>query len=1130
MRCPYCETSWPDELAKNLKFCGSCGQKLPEMPASPESNKGELRFVTVLFTDVENFTTFAEDRSPDSVARLIGDLLPRQGQIIARHGGTVEKYIGDGVMATFGLPRTDSTATRNAVRAGLDLQAMMVQFCQDHNIGFHLRIGIHNGEVMFVPIEHNWTVLGDTVNTASRLQAAATPGTVWISRPVYDEVRRFFTLEVQSAIAVKGKKQEVQPYEVISERVTPLMEMPKFVGREQEWGQLQTVLQEAVEQRTLRVVALRSMAGVGKSRLIGELRDWIQREPTSYRVDVAQYDHSQRLPAHGLNLLIRNRFQLPIELDEASLLLRLRENLLAENPFVEAGREALTIEFLAFALGLLRPDFKIISMDGNGKWDGVFVEVKQWMEGQARNAPWVWVLEDVQKGDAETAAFLDWALQMKWSAPVLVLVSAREEDFLPQGHWYGPISRWVKDGLASEIRLRELPPDVLAQALVTMGAGAISETLAHRIAEHTEGNPLFATELVLFLKDRELLVESKWEKAKLPGTIREVMEARLERLGLDGREVAKRGALMGRRFTSEAVERIWDRSHDEMENGLATLLDTETVYEEASRIWGEREIVFRHGRLQEAALARIPHEERLEWLARLEEWARVKIDTLGDHWEGAGPFLLTLIARSCQEHGNFNEASLWYELLGLLHNKHHRSSEAIQSLRDALEQAGGVRWLTLHHLIANQERFSGESELALGTISDAASRPEQQGLKFDIPVHLSLKLAALNADPLARWESLEVRDAQIALDLMHADILAHLGRAAEARQSFEALHAQVIELEGKIGVRLQLQWGRSWVHFLTETLGDPQTAAEVVKELRRRIPKAALRQETERLSILYMEGLAAFRLGNYDQAQVIAEERLRIAQLRQDRREEGSAWNTLGIALDAQGLVRNAGQAYDQGLSISRAIGDRRGEAIALYNRGEAHFDLGEWQPARRCQEQYLLLSRVIGNRLAEAYAPLLLAGIASETGEYDQAEALILEAQKISEENGWRKLSALARPTLGQLHLRRGLAQSQPGLWMGAVADLRSAEDVWGYSDEAGELYFSLAMAVLLSGEPVEAQAILTRARESLPRSWLVVHAWLDLAEALVQGKPVEAAHQWFQERGYARVTTWVQLVRRIL
>jgi len=119
---------------------------------------------------------------------------------------------------------------------------------------------------------------GDTVNTANRIQTAAAPGTVWISRAVHDEVQRYFTLAYRPAVELKGKKLAVQPYEVVAERSIPFLNLPPFVGREKEWEQIQAALQETVAQNKLQVVMIRGAAGVGKSRLVWELRDWLQRQ------------------------------------------------------------------------------------------------------------------------------------------------------------------------------------------------------------------------------------------------------------------------------------------------------------------------------------------------------------------------------------------------------------------------------------------------------------------------------------------------------------------------------------------------------------------------------------------------------------------------------------------------------------------------------------------------------------------------------------------------------------------------------------------------------------------------------------------------------------------------------------
>jgi class 3 adenylate cyclase len=209
MRCSSCNTQWPDELKNVMKFCRACGAPLagqvaleeassPAMaapspaivlPAPPEplpiplavhhaDPGGELRFVTVLFADLADFTAFAEDLPPDEVARLVGDLLQRLGKVVEQFGGGVDKFLGDALLATFGMPNPDPNAARNAVRAGLAMQAASAQYNAETGLNLGLRIGIHAGEVMTRTIGGSWTVMGDTVNTASRIQSAATPGKV----------------------------------------------------------------------------------------------------------------------------------------------------------------------------------------------------------------------------------------------------------------------------------------------------------------------------------------------------------------------------------------------------------------------------------------------------------------------------------------------------------------------------------------------------------------------------------------------------------------------------------------------------------------------------------------------------------------------------------------------------------------------------------------------------------------------------------------------------------------------------------------------------------------------------------------------------------------------------------------
>ena len=1128
MQCPYCGTHWPDELAPTLKFCGACGRPLGatsaalEPPAGMSEPGGELRYMTVVFADLAGFTSFAEDRSPDEVAEIVGELLQRLAKVVEEHNGGVDKYLGDAVVATFGLPKPDPNAARNAVRAGLAMQEEAARFNREHGFNFGLRVGIHAGQAMFRSIGGSWTVMGDTVNTASRIQSNAALGKVWISQPVYEEVRRFFDLSLRPAIELKGKKHTIQPFEVLSERKIPMVDLPPFVGREAEWGLIQSTLRKAVQEKTLKALFVRGPAGVGKSRLAWELREWAQRAPELYRLDVIKYDHSEHHPSHGLNAMIRSRFRLPLELSEEAILERLSKNIAAEHPSARNGRGPLAVEFFAFVLGIMRADFQIQSMDGLAKWQNAFLEIKSWMELHAVQEPWLLVLEDVQKGDADTAAFLDWAFKMDWRSPVFVLITAREEDFSPDCYWFEPLSRWTQNGQVKELRLREIEPSTLAQALLHLGNGIINEPLALRIAEHTEGNPLFAIELVLLLKEQGI-ENSSVESLPLPGSIREVMEARIERLGLAGKEVAKRGALMGRRFTLEAVDRIWERPQPEMQNGLRVLRETETIYQEASKLFvGEMEEVFRHGRLQEAALARIPKEERQRWLAGLEIWAKAKLESFGEYWEGAGLMLIPLIIRARKEHSDTTEASLWYETLGWLHRKHHRNQEAADSFREALMYAEGVRRLVLYRLAADLDIISGAVERAREMMRNAF----EENLQSTEPPPMPERIRTLIDDPLARWDCITLAEANLSLKLMYADSHLRLGQAQDARQIFTEAENVISNLSGSTADILRLRWANHWGYFLSEVMANPQAAEQVYARVRNTLDLNAAHLQSERPAFLDTEFNIEMRLGRYNRALVLAEEMLQLARRDGNIRQEARSHNSMGITLNALGDWDAAADSYERCLSLARSIGERRFEAISLHNLGIIRMDQARYDEARACQESYLAVSRATGNRMAESYAPAYLAVTAICEGQFDLAESLILQSLTLAESNGWTRLTGLNHGFTGLLHLNRWLASRVTDSLPRVIESFFASEDIWKNIDEAGEFYAALIIAQFHTDDESAARATLQRARANVDSSWTAARIFLELSEAVIGRKPLDPFIEWFKEHGFIRAVEFTEKV----
>jgi class 3 adenylate cyclase len=232
-----------------MRFCGACGAALD--PTDSVGAAGaldeELRHATVLFADLVGFTTFSEKRSADEVGDVVAAVLPRLFEVLRRYGGTAEKYLGDAVLSTFGLRHPDPHAGRSAVRAALELQRTMGDIRGETGRDLHLRVGVHSGEVMVRRIGSVWGVVGDTVNTAARLQEVADPDTVWISRSTYEEVRRQFEALPRPVLSLKGKSLPMQPYEVRRERdAAGTLALP-FTGRDKEFALLTAELEAALD-------------------------------------------------------------------------------------------------------------------------------------------------------------------------------------------------------------------------------------------------------------------------------------------------------------------------------------------------------------------------------------------------------------------------------------------------------------------------------------------------------------------------------------------------------------------------------------------------------------------------------------------------------------------------------------------------------------------------------------------------------------------------------------------------------------------------------------------------------------------------------------------------------------------
>jgi class 3 adenylate cyclase/tetratricopeptide (TPR) repeat protein len=545
MPCPNCGF----QNAERIKFCGECGTKLAGVSVVP---KNVRRTVTVLFADVAGSTALGEQLDPESVRALMGRYFAAMKGIVERHGGTVEKFIGDAVMAVFGIPTIHEDDALRAVRAATEIRATLrelnEELQQSRGLAVVFRTGVNTGEVVAGdPLAGNTFVTGDTVNTAARLEQAAQPGEILLGQSTYRLVRDAVVAEPTEPIDAKGKAEPLPAYRLD----TVTAGAPGHArglgtlmfGRDTEIRMLSDAFDRAVADHAGQLVTVLGEAGVGKSRLVHEFRQRVAGEATFLMGHCLSY-------GEGITYWpLADALRAPAAVNDDSS--------------VESWRSGLR----ALAVGL--PQAKAIVeqvmgligvVEAAGGSDASWA-VRRLLEGMARRRPLVFAVDDLHWA---TPTFLDLVEHVAdWTrdVPILLVCLSRPEllDLRPG---------WVsgKDN-ATTFVLEPLDADSTDALLAHLVAGVdVATERRRRIAVAAEGNPLFVEELVAMLAERDQLNDhydgsrgvKNSAELEVPPTIEALMAARLDQLPAAEREVLEQASVIGTQFGAGEVAHLRD--------------------------------------------------------------------------------------------------------------------------------------------------------------------------------------------------------------------------------------------------------------------------------------------------------------------------------------------------------------------------------------------------------------------------------------------------------------------------------------------------------------------------------------------------------------------------------------------
>ena len=541
--CAACGTENPD----GFRFCGACAAPL----AATTPMREERKFVTVLFADLAGFTSRSEALDPEDVRAFLVSYYDVLTAEIARHGGLVDRFLGDGVMALFGAPLAHEDDPERAVRAALRILERIPSLGLD----LHLRLGINTGEVLYAAAtgERDDSVTGDAVNTAARLQAAAPVDAVVVGEATYRATAHLFRYEALPPIRAKGKAEPVplwRPLGPIARRAGELHpEATPFIGRDVELALLVALFERARATPTLEIATILAEPGLGKSRLVRELARHLEALP-----DLVTWRLGRCLPygdgagLWALGEIVKTHAGILDTDDQAAVSARLDAVLTEPDPSLRAWMK----DRVGALVGLQTDSAPPPRAEAFTAW-------RQYVESISRGRPTVLVIEDLHWADDTLVAFLGHLADRAAGLPLLLVTTARPE--LEERH-PGWLSRTRR---SSVISLAALPEPLMA-ALVAELIPRSSPEMTSTILERASGSPLYAEQLAAILRDRPAMRPTdELDETAVPPSIAALLAARIDALPDGEKAVLLDASVVGRTFWPGAVAAVGDREPAEVE-------------------------------------------------------------------------------------------------------------------------------------------------------------------------------------------------------------------------------------------------------------------------------------------------------------------------------------------------------------------------------------------------------------------------------------------------------------------------------------------------------------------------------------------------------------------------------------
>jgi len=1001
----------------------------------------ERKQVTVLFADIKGSLELIADQDPEDASKILDGALQLMIKATHRYEGTVNRVMGDGIMALFGAPAALENHAARACYAALLMQESITRFSEEirstAGVYIQVRIGVNSGEVIVRSIQSDlqidYAAVGQTTHLAARMEQIATPGSILITAEVKSLTQGYIDVKPLGPVPVKGMRKPVEVFEVIGAgavrtriEVAASRGLTRFVGRTFEMEALRNAL-KAAHSGQAQVVGFFGEAGVGKSRLLYEfihsndVGGWLLLESSSV-------SYERAAPYLPIVELLRNYFKIHTHDDVRTV----REKIAGKIVMLDHSLQE-TIPAILHILDALSDDHVFHDLQPLERREHTVQAIKRIILSESRIQPVLLVFEDLQWDDSSTLAVLDGVIEGLRTSRVLILISHRPT----RQH------TWANRSYYTQYRLEPLARQSLEELLqALLGADPSLAALKELLILRTEGNPFFVEEIVRTLVETKILtgevgrrqLTTSVSTIEVPPTVQDVIASRIDRLPPQEKRLLHEASVIGKDVQFTLLHMVTALPEEQLRGCLDNLQAAEFLHE--TRLYPDIEYTFNHALIYQVAYVELLHEHRREMHARILECMETlyadrlseQVERLASHalygelWPKALKYLRQAGAKAMNRPANRHAVMQFEQALNVL--KH------LPQDRETLEQA-----IDLRFDIRNALQPLGERARILECLQEAdslAARIDDQRRLGWVASYLTEHFrmlgdsnSAMEAGKRALAIARQLSDLPLnVVTNLPMGLLCHA--LGEYRQAIEFFQWNLNHLEGELLRERFGLFGLPAVHsrtFLVWCLAEIGEFEEgrIIGEQGIGFAKA-MDQPFELMYAYLGIGVLHLRRGDLQQAIFVLERALELSEFAPVPVGFSYGASYLGYCLALEGRASEALPLLEKTTSppISTTFVARH--SLRMVYLGEAYLLAGRVGDGAEAATQALELARKHRERGHEGYAERLLGEVATKSGQLAQAEAHYRNALCLAHELGMRPLAAHCHWGLARVsHLARG-------------------------------------------------------------------------------------------------------------